>query len=422
MATTIRQCRICGNRHLSPILDLGIQALTGRFPRADEPDPPSGPLALVKCADSADSCGLLQLAHDYDGVELFGDGYGYRSSVTETMVHHLRDKVAHLEAVAAPQPGDAVLDIGCNDGTLLAQYAGGALRRVGIDPSSGQFRASFPAGAELITDFFSAERVRDVLGATKVKIVTSIAMFYDIADPLSFMRQVRAVLADDGVWELEQAYMPLMLDELTYDTICHEHLAYYAMRQIAWMAPRAGFKAIDAGFNMINGGSFRVLLAPAESRHQPNRAALGAVEAREATLVGAAPFEAFAARVAQHRAIVCGWFARVAGASVLGYGASTKGNVVIQYCALTRRELPAILERYPQKYGRVTPGSRIPIIAEAEGRARRPDYLFVLPWHFRDEIVRREQDFLAAGGRLVFPLPHFEVVGANGVEDRITAP
>jgi NDP-4-keto-2,6-dideoxyhexose 3-C-methyltransferase len=224
------------------------------------------------------------------------------------------------------------------------------------------------------------------------------------------------------VWELEQAYMPAMLDALTYDTVCHEHLAYYALRQIAWMAPRAGFKVLEAEPNAINGGSFRVLLAPTESPHRPTQAPIDALVSREARLAGAAPFRVFAERVAQHRAIVRGWFARLGGASVLGYGASTKGNVIIQYCGLGPRELPAILERYPGKYGRVTPGSRIPIISEAEGRARRPDFLFVLPWHFRDEITRREDVFLKAGGRLVFPLPHFEVVGAAGVEARLDAP
>lgn len=415
MATTISQCRACGNRQLVPILDLGIQALTGRFPLADEPDPPRGPLQLVKC-EGARACGLLQLAHDYDGADLFGDGYGYRSSVTDTMVRHLAGKVAALERLAAPSAGDVVLDIGCNDGTLLAHYATAGLRRLGVDPSGGQFRVVFPANAELIVDFFGAARVRALIGDRKVKIVTSIAMFYDIADPLGFMREVRDLLADDGVWELEQAYMPAMLDALTYDTICHEHLAYYGYRQIAWMAPRAGFKPIDASVNAINGGSFRVVLAPIESRYRPNQPALDALAAREAALEARTPFQVFAARVVGHRALVRRWFERIAGASVLGYGASTKGNVIIQYCGLGVRELPAILERYPQKYGRVTPGSRIPIIAEAEGRARRPDFLFVLPWHFRDEMVPRERDFLAGGGRLAFPLPRFELVGATGVE------
>jgi NDP-4-keto-2,6-dideoxyhexose 3-C-methyltransferase len=375
----------------------------------------TGPLALVKCATPG-GCGLLQLAHDYENAELFGADYGYRSSVTETMVRHLGDKVARLLRLVPLNAGDAVLDIGCNDGTLLRHYAGLGARAVGIDPSAAPFRDGFPQHAELIVDFFGADRVRAAIGEKKLKIVTSIAMFYDIADPLDFMRQVRALLADDGVWELEQAYMPAMLEALTYDTVCHEHLAYYGLREIAWLAARADLKPVEASVNAINGGSFRVVLAPAASPLTVDRAGLDALEAREAGLAGLGAFEHFATRVAQHRAIVRGWFDAHAGASILGYGASTKGNVLIQHCGLSTRELPAILERSPQKYGRVTPGTRIPIISEADGRARKPDFLFVLPWHFRDEIVRRERDFLAGGGRLVFPLPSFDVVGAGGIE------
>ena len=415
MPRPITHCRACGGDHLAAVLDLGEQPLSGRFPMADAPDPISGPLALVKCATTG-GCGLLQLAHDYENAELFGADYGYRSSVTETMVRHLGDKVARLLGLVALQPGDAVLDIGCNDGTLLRRYDGRGVRALGIDPSAGGFRDNFPKDAELIVDFFSAARVRSAIGSQKLKIVTSIAMFYDIADPLDFMRQVRALLADDGVWELEQAYMPAMLEALTYDTVCHEHLAYYGLREIMWMAARADLVAIEASTNAINGGSFRVVLAPKGSPLAPNLGSLETLAAREAALAGAGAFEHFAQRVAHHRTIVRTWFDAHAGASILGYGASTKGNVLIQHCGLSRRELPAILERSPQKYGRVTPGSRIPIISEDEGRARRPDFLFVLPWHFRDEITRREQAFLAGGGRLVFPLPSFDVVGASGVE------
>ncbi|MBV8168058.1 MAG: class I SAM-dependent methyltransferase [Alphaproteobacteria bacterium] len=417
MPRPIARCRACGGDHLVAVLDLGQQPLSGRFPKADAPDPMTGPLALVHCATDG-GCGLLQLAHDYENAELFGADYGYRSSVTETMVRHLGDKVARLLRLVALQPGDAVLDIGCNDGTLLRHYGGRDVRALGIDPSAGGFRDGFPADAELIVDFFSADRVRAAIGAQKLKIVTSIAMFYDIADPLDFMRQVRALLADDGVWELEQAYMPAMLEALTYDTVCHEHLAYYGLREILWMAGRADLVPIEASTNTINGGSFRVVLAPAGSTLAPDRAGLDALTAREARLAAQGALARFAQRVAHHRTIVRDWFAAHAGASILGYGASTKGNVLIQHCGLSARELPAILERSPQKYGRVTPGSRIPIISEDEGRARRPDFLFVLPWHFRDEITRREQAFLAAGGKLVFPLPSFDVVGVGGLEHR----
>src|SRR5258706_9228412 len=181
MPRPITHCRACGGDHLAAVLDLGEQPLSGRFPMADAPDPISGPLALVKCATTG-GCGLLQLAHDYENAELFGADYGYRSSVTETMVRHLGDKVARLLGLVALQPGDAVLDIGCNDGTLLRSYDGRGVRALGIDPSAGGFRDNFPKDAELIVDFFSAARVRSAIGSQKLKIVTSIPMFYDTPD------------------------------------------------------------------------------------------------------------------------------------------------------------------------------------------------------------------------------------------------
>lgn len=418
-AHAITRCRVCGNEALIPILSLGEQSLTGRFPRPDEADPLSGPLALLLCDGSTGACGTLQLAHDYDQGEMFGDRYGYRSAVTETMRRHLADKVQALVARAQPKPGDAVLDIGCNDGTLLRCYDGMGLRRIGIDPSSGPFVGTLPEDVELVVDFFSAERVRPLLGDQKLRIVTSIAMFYDLPDPVGFMREVRSILADDGIWEMEQSYMPLMLSELTYDTICHEHLTYYGLSQIAWMAERAGLRIIDASTNDVNGGSFRVQLTPAEGPRRPDaeaeRSIAALLEAERAGGLGTPePYRTFAGRIRHHQEVIRDFFAANRDKLVLGYGASTKGNVVIQYCGLTSREIPAILERYPQKVGLSTPGSRIPIISEEEGRARKPDYLFVFPWHFRAEIIRREQAFLDAGGHLVFPLPRFEVVGKGG--------
>jgi NDP-4-keto-2,6-dideoxyhexose 3-C-methyltransferase len=418
-ATPISRCRVCGNSHLIPILDLGAHSLTGRFPRPEEADPLSGPLALLLCDGSDGACGTLQLSYDYEQAEMFGERYGYRSSVTETMRRHLAAKVEALLERVAPQPGDVVLDIGCNDGTLLRRYDGLGLRRLGVDPSSGPFAGSMPDGVELVVDFFSAERVRPVLGDAKLKIVTSIAMFYDLPDPVGFMRDVRSLLAEDGVWEMEQSYMPLMLQELTYDTICHEHLTYYGLSQIAWMAERADLRILDASTNDVNGGSFRVQLTPKDGPRRPTAeaertiAVLLADEKRDG-LDTAAPYLAFARRISHHREVVQDFFRAAAGKLVLGCGASTKGNVVLQYCGLGPQEIPAITERYAPKCGLVTPGSRIPIISEEEGRARRPDYLVVFPWHFRDEIIRREADFLEAGGHLVFPLPRFEIVGKGG--------
>ncbi len=268
----IEKCRICGNPNLRQILDLGTQALTGRFLRSDETDPTIGPLELVLCFSGSadDHCSLLQLAHTYELEEMYGESYGYRSSLSATMIEHLRRIVGKAVALARPQPGDAVLDVGCNDGTLLGFYQGMGLKRRGVDPSSEKFRAEYPVDVELLIDFFTKNKIDAAFGGGGYKIVTSIAMFYDLDDPMGFMRDVRDALAPDGVWVTEQSHMGTMLSNLAFDSVCHEHLNYYNLKQILWMAERCGLKGLDAELNTINGASFCVTLARTEARFAGN--------------------------------------------------------------------------------------------------------------------------------------------------------
>jgi NDP-4-keto-2,6-dideoxyhexose 3-C-methyltransferase len=393
------------------VLDLGQQVLTGRFPFPEEPSPPAGPLQLVLCHDRepARCCGLLQLRHSYPLEEMYGDSYGYRSSNNVTMVDHLRRKLEPLLARVSPRPGDLVLDIGSNDGTLLKQYERLGLRRFGVDPSSARFAREYPGDVTLLVSFFSAAGLRPYIGQAQFKIITSIAMFYDLERPLEFMQEVRSLLAPDGVWELEQGYLPDMLEHLAYDAVCHEHLSYYRLRQIAWMAQRAGLKILDVERNQINGGSFSLVVARQEAPYAPQTEKVQAVLAAEeaAGLSELGPYQELRRRTIEHRRQLLDFFHTVKRSrqTVLGYGASTKGNVILQFCGLGPADLPAIAEKYPLKFGRVTPGSRIPIVSEAEARARRPDIFLVLPWYYREEIVERERDFLRNGGTLAFPLP-----------------
>jgi SAM-dependent methyltransferase len=411
----VTQCRLCGNSALTPVLDLGEQAFTGIFPCRTSQPLPRGPLQLVKCDVAArpDACGLLQLRHTFDPGTMYGENYGYRSGLNRSMVEHLQRKVEHLRRLVPLGPGDLVLDIGSNDGTTLSFYPPGEATLVGIDPTGAKFRSFYRADIQLLPDFFSAAILRRHFPARQAKIVTSIAMFYDLDEPLRFMQEVALVLAPDGLWHFEQSYMPLMLQQNSYDTACHEHLEYYALRQIKWMADRNGLKLVDLSFNDINGGSFAVTAAPAGSP-LPESPEVRRVLDRERTagLDGLVPYEAFRRRVAAHRDELVALLRRLKaeGRQVFGYGASTKGNVLLQYCGLTAAELPCIAEVNPDKFGCFTPGTNIPIVSEAEALARRPDFFLVLPWHFRDGILRRETAFLEAGGRFLFPLPQIEIV------------
>ena len=412
---SIDSCRICGNAQLISLLHLGEQSLTGVFPRQKDQPLTSGPLELVKCHGDSHTCGLAQLRHSYNSTELYGENYGYRSSLNRSMVGHLKRKVDALRRFVELEADDVVLDIGSNDGTTLSFYPP-ELSRVGMDPTASRFRQFYEPGIHVIDDFFSAARFDREMGGRKAKIITSIAMFYDLERPLEFVEQVGQVLHDDGIWHFEQSYMPLMLSQTAYDTICHEHLEYYGMRQVQWMIDRCGLKVIDVELNDVNGGSFAVTVAKRGSRFEPRVDVIERVtrDENESGLDTLVPFERFAERVFAHRTDMIAMLDRLKGegARVFGYGASTKGNVILQFCNLTSEDLPFIAEVNSDKFGCFTPGTGIPIISEADARAMGPDYFLVMPWHFRDNLIEREADFLRSGGKMIFPLPAIEVVGS----------
>ena len=335
------------------------------------------------------------------------------------MVSHLEAKVHALVEFAKPKPGDVVLDIGCNDGTLLNAYGSKAgLTRIGMDPSSKKFASHFQPDIRVVYDFFSEKGARTLVGDKTCKIITSIAMFYDLDDPLKFMSDIRAMLAKDGVWALELSYLPLLLKQLTYDQICHEHVLYLGLRQMDWMMKKTGLKILDVSFNDVNGGSFYIITGHEKGPYQPQTKKIEKLLEEEALLDTDEPFSRLRNRILTHREDLRGFFAlmKAAGKKVYGYGASTKGNIVLNYCGLGINDLAAFGDRNPEKDGLVTPGSRIPIISHDKLRRLNPEYLFVTIWHFRSEVIRDEINFLKRGGKMVFDLPRLHIVDASNYE------
>jgi hypothetical protein len=406
----INKCRVSGDTHLVSILDLGRQTLTGVFPTSPNAEVTSGPLEMVWCPSS----GLVQLRHSYNPNEMYGENYGYRSGLNQSMVEHLTNKVGYLERIAGVESGDTVLDIGSNDSTTLRAYQTPGLKRIGIDPTGAKFARFYSDDIKLVPEFFSAGAFRNV-SSQSAKVVSSIAMFYDLEDPVAFARQIREVLADDGVWHFEQSYMPSMLRTNSYDTICHEHLEYYSLGVVAKILDAADLRLIDVVMNNVNGGSFAVTATPkANTTLKSNASVIDWLLEQEERmgLSTPKPFRDFEERVFRHRddltRLVQSLLAD--GKTIVGYGASTKGNVMLQFCGFTSKDIPFIAEVNEEKFGRVTPGSKIPIISEKEAAAMKPDYYLVLPWHFRGGIVQREKQYLADGGRMIFPFPEIEIV------------
>lgn len=411
MIKEIKSCRICGNSHLTPVLDLGVQALTGVFPRSPNEPVTKGPLELVKCSeDKNNGCGLLQLRHSYEANEMYGENYGYRSGLNRSMVEHLGARVKKILEHVQLKADDLIIDIGSNDSTLLQAYPDSRLRLVGIDPTGVKFKKYYPKHIELIPDFFSAAVVRKHLGHTKAKVISSIAMFYDLESPTDFMRGIIEALDDEGIWVFEQSYMPTMIKTNSFDTICHEHLEYYALKQIKWMVDKVGLKIIDVEFNDINGGSFAVTVAKRGSRYR-EAADLGEVLARErsAGFDDLQPYVEFSKNIDRTKKELLSFIHKVRseGKKIYGLGASTKGNVILQYCGITEKDIPFVGEVNAEKFGAYTPGTLIPIISEADLLAKGPDYLLVLPWHFKDFFLKTPK---FKNVKLVFPLPQLEVV------------
>jgi hypothetical protein len=406
MYKKISKCRICGNTHLECVLDLGEQMLTGVFPRQRGARVTVGPLRLVKCAGEGDICGLLQMEHSYDLGEMYGENYGYRSGLNASMVKHLQAKVDRIRAMVKLNPGDLVVDIGSNDSTTLQAYPKDLdLDLVGVDPTGVKFSQYYPVHIQLIPDFFSAALIQARYHGRKAKVVTSFSMFYDLEAPMNFMRQVHEVLADDGIWVFEQSYMPTMLATNSYDTVCHEHLEFYALKQIHWMAERVGFRIQDVEFNNVNGGSFSITVTKRLAGEQVVPSVRKILEnEQEHGLDTLVPYQQFAKRVEQTRCALLDFIAqsKAEGKTVAALGASTKGNVLLQYCGLTDQDIQFVGEVNPDKFGAYTPGTWIPIIAEDELLKMEVDYLLVLPWHFRAFFESSKKLSLST---LVFPLP-----------------
>lgn len=408
--SAIKKCRISGSDNLITVLDLGVQALTGVFPKDVNAPITSGPLKLVWCPDS----GLLQLQHTYDLSEMYGDNYGYRSGLNQSMVAHLQQKVKHLQRLLPVQSGDIVVDIGSNDATLLKAYECQGLKRVGIDPTGNKFREFYNNDILLIPDFFSSKVYREKLKGTSAKIVTSISMFYDLESPTNFVRDIHDILDGEGIWHFEQSYMPTMLRMNAYDTVCHEHLEYYSLGVVKRLLENCDMKIIDVQMNAVNGGSFAVTAARKESKLTSNDTVINWMLGQEDRigLHTPRPFRQFEERVFEHRENLQRLIRdlNADGKTVMGYGASTKGNVLLQFCGLNTKYIPYIAEVNPDKFGAYTPGTNIPILSEVEVKAMKPDYMLVLPWHFRDSIIKREAEYLAGGGKLIFPMPEIEIV------------
>ncbi len=410
----IENCRICRAPELVQVIDLGEQYIATHFVTSDSPAflQSRYPLELVRCTRQG-GCGLVQLKHSIDPSALYFD-YGYRSGINQSMRDNLAEITARVESIVALKTGDTVLDIGCNDGTLLCSYQTSGIDKIGIDPSTNVIAHARAKGLEVVNDYFSAASFRQARPDKKARAITSIAMFYDLEHPSDFVREVASILADDGVWVIELSYLPFMLEKNSFDTICHEHLEYYSLETLEWLLEKEAMAVQHVEFNDINGGSVRLFIRHKSAIDRPSDSLKSAREGeRKLALRDEATFKSFRESVDRIRTELRRVLdeAKQRGKSVYLYGASTKGNTILQFCGIDNEMVPKAADRNPEKWGRHTLGTEVEIISEEQARKERPDYFLVMPWHFFNEFKDREKDFLEGGGKFILPLPEVRVVG-----------
>jgi hypothetical protein len=396
-------CRI-SQGPLVDIFDLGRLPISS-FPLPSDPDPENHPVILSLCEKS----GLVQLKHTVDPDEMYSQ-YWYMSGVNLSMKKALKSIVeeATKRSRRALQSDDIVVDIASNDGTLLSFYPEN-LFKIGIDPAKN----IKPQSCNLhINTYFSADAYTNRMGAKKAKIVTSIAMFYDLEDPVQFAKDVSKVLDENGLWIIELSYLPTMLDQNSFDTICAEHLEYYSLTSIEHILAMADMVVEDVELNDINGGSFRLYIRHKGKAHETEAVRAMRASEEKQDLTKSSIYYAFASRVEKNKQEMLTFLRdqKESGKKVIGYGASTKGNTILAYYGIGPDLLPFVAERNPIKWGRQTV-TRIPIISEEEARAMNPDYLLAFPYHFMKEFLERESEFLKKGGKFVSPIPKLTIIG-----------
>ena len=413
----IKKCRLCGNTDLVPCIDIGEQYLSSIFPSNLNYKNKlfRYPLDLVLCnKKNKKACGLLQLGHRFDLTSMY-DAYPYTSSTNSAMTKVLEDIAKSGRALKHLKEGDTILDIGGNDGTLLSFFKNDPVNLISIDPAKNikSLIANLPQYRS-VTDFFSKKSYA-LVSKKKAKLIFSIAMFYHLDDPLKFSKDVAAVLDDNGVWIIQMAYLPAMIKTRMYDNIVHEHAGYYAAQHMKWAMEQVGLEVFDVMENDVYGGSFRIFVKNKGNRNFPltiRYKELLKTEIAEGVFKSATyhSFMSHIQKTCDDLRKLCADI-KAEGKSIWIYGASTKGNTIMQFCGLGKNEVDAAADSNPFKIGKYIIGSDVIIKSEEEMRAAKPDYLLALPYSFVKAFMKREDVLIATGTKFISPLPKVKVLG-----------
>lgn len=414
-AKEIMECRLCHSGQLLPIISLGDQYMSN-FTNYEEGT--RAPLDLVIC----DSCKLLQLKHDAPAQLMWGNQYWYKSGISTTIKADLKDIVNKAQRLVELKKGDLVIDIGCNDGTLMGFYdKEKGIEIAGFEPSGNVAKDAKAKGFKVINNFFNAEDFINNFGIKKAKIITAISMFYDLENPNKFLEDIKQCLYKDGIFIIQQNYLLTMLEQNAFDNILHEHREYYSLISLSNLLDKHNLEIFDIEQNNINGGSIRTYIKFKENTK--NKEFEGAEERirnliekeKKTGLDTLKPYVEFASRINKIKEKIMDFLKQEKdnGKKIWIYGASTRGNVILQYFDLNSELIDGIADMNSDKWGKKTTGSWIPIYSPERMRDEEPDYLLVNTWHFLDEIIEQEKELFDKGCKFVVALPEFKIMGKN---------
>ena len=400
------KCRNCKKKGFSLISKIGDQPISSIFLEKKRYIK-NYSLNLFEC----NYCKLIQLSKIPGLQDMYGSTYGYKTSISGLMVKHLKNKFNRIKKLKILQRNPNILDIGSNDGTFLNFFANDLKKKnlTGIDPSANAFTNSYNKKIKVIVNFFNKESIKNYFKNIKFSVITSFAMFYDVEDPNSFCKNIYKLLDKNGIWVLEFSYFPLLLKNLTYDQICHEHVMYYTLNTFNNIIKKNKLKIIDYSLNEINGGSIEILCSKKNSKIKVMKTKIDKILIEEKKISNK-DYDKFNLRIQNSKKNLQLFLKNIKKKEIIGYGASTKGNVILNYCGISNKDIPFICDANPTKIGKFTPGSHIPIISKIKMRKINPKYLLVLIWSFRSEVIEQEKKFIKKGGKLLFPLPDFHIV------------
>lgn len=403
------KCKICNSKKLIKITNLKNQPISSVFLEKKKFDLKKYNINLYKCL----SCELIQFASLPPLGDMYGSTYGYRTSLSKLMIDHMYKKYQKLKKLKILKNESNILDIGSNDGTFLNFFAkkNKNYNLYGVDPSSKKFLKYYDKKINVTTDYFSYENFIENKKNKKIKfdLITSFAMFYDIENPNKFCFDIKKLLKANGLWALEISYFPSLLKNLTYDQICHEHVTYYTLTTFNNLIKKHGLKIIDFQINDINGGSIEIICSKKINKIKPKVDKLNKylLDEKKITIDS---FKRLNERIENTKKNILELLKIIGKKNIIGYGASTKGNIVLNHCNITSKEIKYICDANPYKFNKFTPGSNIQIISKEKMRKLNPKYLFVLIWSFRSEVIKQEINYIKKGGKLIFHLPQLHII------------